>query len=274
MKIKFFLVSILILCALPLKAGLYNCDTPDGTPHVLPSEGESKITFETKAPYFKPYHLKDNLHQNKTPFLIYYAVDSSEAFMQYSVRFEIGKLQESCTKSPNVNFVAFLNSLYVDKNQFIYCKNSILRYRDISNYPALNDSLKSKRKFISIGDHTEDDLGPLTYRVRYFVHSNESFGRYPLSHPDFLYDLISFAITEEELFPSDKYIPFLNLKSHGSDNRVLAGMHECQEKAKELTCYNLAPVRFVIRRLKKIAFSKGWRCARLAVGATLARMTS
>jgi hypothetical protein len=55
---------------------------------------------------------------------------------------------------------------------------------------------------------------------------------YPLAHPDFLYSLIDFLISEETLFPTRAYLPLLNLKSHGSDQTVLSGLYSCQINAK------------------------------------------
>lgn len=240
MSIKLFLVSILILQMIPAMAGLYSCNESSAEPTLVTSSSELNLSFSTTQPYLKSYHLDNERHKKKTPYLVYYVIDSSEAFMQYAVRFEVGKLQESCTQSNHVNFVAFINSLYLQKNEFIVCKNKQLKYINFERFPDLNDSLKAKKEFISSGDHAgSDDLGPLRYLVRYFDHSNEPFGRYPLAHPDFLFDLVNLAMTDEQLFPSKEYIPYINLKSHGSEDQVLAGMHSCQEKAKELSAQNV-----------------------------------
>lgn len=234
LKTFFFLLAVALTC--DLWAGLYTCNESTANPEYVPVDTSVHLTYETTDPTFLSFHQSDELYKNKTPFLIYYAIDSSEALMQYSVRFEIAKLQESCLQSKNVNFAALINSLYVEKNQIIICKNQQLDYVNLEKYPHLNQLLKLKREFISSGEHAEsDDLGPNTYQVRYFTHSNEPFGRYPLAHPDFLYDLINLVTTEETLFPSNRYIPYLNLKSHGSETKVLAGMHQCQEKAKVLS---------------------------------------
>lgn len=217
-------------------AGLYTCNESSSDPEYIPADPNILLKYETTEPTFPSFHKNEEIIKGRTPFLIYYAIDSSEAFMQYAVRFEIAKLQESCLHSKDVNFAAVINSLYIEKNQIIICKNQRLDYLNLDKYPQLNNQLKLKREFISNGEHAEsNDLGPNTYLVRYFVHSNEPFGRYPLAHPDFLYDLINFITTEEDLFPSKDFIPYLNLKSHGSENKVLAGMHKCQEKAKELS---------------------------------------
>ena len=236
MNLRFGVLLFASLYLTPAWAGLYSCSESSTDPVYVPADPNFELTYETTDSTFLSFQKDANLYKNKTPFLIYYAIDSTEAFMQYSVKFEVAKLQESCLRSKNVNFAAFLNSLYIEKNQFIFCKNQQLHYLNLNKFPRLNDLLKLKRNFISTGEHAEsDDLGPNTYLVRYFTHSNEPFGRYPLAHPDFLFDLINLVTTEETLFPHKKYIPYLNLKSHGSATKVLAGMHQCQERAKELS---------------------------------------
>lgn len=235
-------------------ANLYNCTEASRNPVLIPAVKES-IKLSTTSPYLKSYFNDSQFHQNKTPFLIYYAIDSAEAFMQYSVKFEIAKLQQSGLKSPHVNFVGILNSLYVEKNQIIICKNQKISYLNLNTFPLLNESLTIKRKFISTGDHTENETGPILYRVRYFQHSNKPFGQFPLAHPDFLHDLVKLITTEKTLFPTEQYIPFLNLKSHGSKLQVLAGMNKCQSKAKVLSAEKVLSnvlTKNEIRFLKKI----------------------
>lgn len=233
-RYAFFILSLSTIT--PAWAGLYSCDEKSEEPFYLSAVQSTELTYETTESTFLPFHQSDELYRNRKPYLIYYAIDSAEAFMQYSVRFEVAKLQESCLKSKKVNFVALLNSLYVENNEIIVCKDQKLKYLNLKEFPELNNLLFLKRNFISTGNHAlNDNLGPLRYLVRYHEHSNESFGRYPLAHPDFLFDLVNLITTEESLFPSHKYLPFLNLKSHGSATKVLAGMHQCQEKAKELT---------------------------------------
>lgn len=217
-------------------ANLYQCNEKRMKVEATGNNTHDEVVYETTFPTILTQFQNDRFHKNKTPFLIYYSIDSAEAFMQYSVRFEIAKLMEACKKSKNVNFVGLLNSLYVEKNQILFCKNQNASFLNLKDFPKLDNSLKIKRKYISTGDHaTNDDIGPLSYLVRYFKHSNKSFGKFPLAHPDFLHDLIEFVLTEERLFPRNEYIPFLNLKSHGNKQAVLAGMQSCQEKAKVLS---------------------------------------
>lgn len=166
----------------------------------------------------------------KKPFLIYYAIDTSEAFMKYSIRFEIAKLQQSCRRNNNVQFIAFLNSLYVEKNSFIICKNQKISTLSFKNYPQLHKKLRSKRQYI-----TSDDKKVILGNQLKFKVTNKLFSEYPLAHPDFLYELIHFTISDKDLFPNERYAAFLNLKSHGSKEYLLAGLHECQKNAKILS---------------------------------------
>lgn len=235
--VRFLLLGLLVLLGtVQLSwANLYNCSSFKSKPKKISESIKTELNFVTATPFIKSSKLNNENLKGKLPFLIYYAIDSSEAFMQYSVRYELGKLIETCKSNSNVNFVGLINSLYVKKNQILVCKNNKSSYVDIANYPSLNEKLNLKKKFIVLGDHTNDELGPMTYRELYFKEANKPFGKYPLAHPDFLYDLVNHVIKDKDLFPSDRYAPFLNLKSHGSEMNVLSGMYDCQSKAKELS---------------------------------------
>lgn len=227
------LITLLFLFSSLANAGLYKCDTSDGKPELVKNPVQKNITLETAEPYFMPHALHPVAHaRNQTPYLIYYAIDSSEPFMQYSVKYEIAKLKQACKSSEKVNFVAILNSLYVDKNEIIVCKNSILENVNLNKFPQLDQSLKTKRNFLYEGDHTSELPGKMKYLVRYKKVVNEAFYNFPLAHPDFLFDLVSLVKNEKSLFHQEQYMAFLNLKSHGSRQNVLSGLHDCQIKAK------------------------------------------
>lgn len=230
---KNIIITLIILSSQLANANIYECKTADSDPKLIESKPRS-ISFEPAKPYFVEHAENPQIHsKGSMPFLIYYAIDSKEPLMQYSVKYEIAKLKESCEKSDKVNFIAFLNSLYVEKNEFILCKQNVFSTVSFDKYyKSTGESLAAKRKFLRTGDHTGELPGMMTYLVRYKDVVNEAFYDYPLAHPDFLYDLITLATTEGTLFPSSKYVPFLNLKSHGSKNNVLSGLHKCQVDAK------------------------------------------
>src|SRR6478735_5796258 len=75
----------------------------------------------------------------------------------------------------------------------------------------------------------------MSYFVRKKKVVNEAFYNFPLAHPDFLYDLVNLIKNDKSLFHQDEYMPFLNLKSHGSRQNVLSGLHDCQIQAKTLS---------------------------------------
>lgn len=230
------LIALLFLFSTLANAGLYQCNTSDGKPKLIENPVEKKISFEQAEPYFHPNALHPFMHsKNLAPYLIYYAIDSSEPFMQYSVKYEIAKLRQACEKSEKVNFVAILNSLYVDKNEFIVCKNKTYRHVNLNAFKELDQSLKAKRVYLLEGDHTKELPGKMKYLVRYKQVVNEAFYNFPLAHPDFLFDLIHLVKNEKSLFHVDEYMPFLNLKSHGSRQNVLSGLHECQIQAKTMS---------------------------------------
>lgn len=235
MKLRILTTLIVLLGFSPAKAGLYSCADGNSRPVEIKT-GRTELLFLKTPPIFPPVAQDSNKKlENKTPFLVYYAVDSTEAFMQYSIRFEVASLIENCRKSSNVNFVGLVNSLYTEKNQIIVCKDRTLTNINLSQFSELDKKLKLKRNHILTADDDSDDMGPMEYRSAHLDESNKAFWKYPLAHPDFLYELINLVMTNENIFPTDIYAPFLNLKSHGSQFNVLAGMHKCQEKAKELS---------------------------------------
>jgi hypothetical protein len=229
-----------VLC-LNAQANLYKCEDVNGEPVKV---DESHRIPKVEIHKTDPYWINDNLstarmheshNQNKTPFLIYYAIDSAEPFMKYSVNYEIAQLEKNCIGSSNVNFVALLNSLYVESNEFILCKNQRFQKVNLSQFPDLDFRLKVKHKSIGEGDHTINEMGPMSFLVKYEANINKPFSYFPLAHPDFLHELIELVINEKGLFPTNKYMPFLNLKSHGSSETVLSGLHSCQVRAKTKT---------------------------------------
>lgn len=210
---------------------VYYCSSPNSKPSVSRSS-KLELNVFTYNSDINPTELNATNLRNKSPYLIYYAVDSNEALMQYSVRFEVAKLQQACRKNSNVKFVAFLNSLYVENNSFILCKDKHVSVLSFKSFPKLNKRLIEKRKYISNVKQSDSEYGPLDYLVG-STKNKVAFWNYPLAHPDFLHDLLKLTISEKSLFPINDFGPFISLKSHGSKTHVLAGMHKCQEKAKE-----------------------------------------
>lgn len=229
------LVLFLIICQVSNAwSNIYICSSPSAKPVTTNESIKSELILSTSLPYIESNKTNVKNLENKSPFLIYYAVDSKEEFMQNSVRFEVAKLLNNCRQNSNVQFVAFLNSLYVDQNSFILCKNKKVSFLNFNKFSEIDKKLKVKRKYFSRKGQKEYEYGPLDYLVDLQTADSPYF-YYPLAHPDFLYDLVSFTILNQDLFPSDKYAAFLNLKSHGSESTVLSGLHSCQEKAKNLT---------------------------------------
>lgn len=224
------LLVVLFTSSLAL-AGLYECKSPDGEPTLI-EKNSKKVSFTTTPPFITPYAKDPRMNQeSRKPFLIYYAVDSEEPFMQMSVRYELAELQKACERSEHVNFIVFLNSDITWK-RFQYCKNKVLKEGRISEYPALDKKFEAKRKAIWEGDQSSNVDSPLKFVARYSDDVKRIFYDYPLAHPDFLYDLVEFAITTSELFPTEKYTPFINLKSHGNIKNLLSGLQKCQITSK------------------------------------------
>ena len=229
---SFLSLAFSALLSLPTYAGLYECSSPDAKP-VLTSKVTKNISFETSIPFFMPYYKEPTINPDgKIPFLIYYAIDTEEPFMQYSVKYELAELRLACERSDKVNYAAIINSKFATWSTIQICKNKTFQEVDLRKFPALFKSLETKKRYIWEGDHTTSDTGPMSFLVRFQKENNKVFYDYPLAHPDFVHDLISFVMTEESLFPKNKFIPFLNLKSHGSKKHVLSGLHPCQVQAK------------------------------------------
>jgi hypothetical protein len=213
-------------------AGLYQC-SEDGSGIVInKSVLPANFCLNSTRPKLFDNAENSDVHKGKKPFLFYYAVDSEEAFMQYSIKLEVEQLKKVCKESPDVNFVVLLNSLYLAKNEITVCKNQTVEQVALTKFARFNQSLLTKLDYLSLGDHTSNLLGPMTMLVRYPLTTNDAFKKYPFAHPDFLYDFLKLVLSEPSLFPSNVYMPFVNLKSHGSKRNLLSGLQECQAKAK------------------------------------------
>lgn len=230
--------TLIILLAFLLSslanAGLYECKNPEGEPTLVTENNKTatlKVSPEStyEAPYSKhPDLLKDY----KKPFLIYYAIDTEEPFMQYSINYELAELRKACERSEHVNFVVFRNSEAI-WGDYSYCKNKKFVEADFKDFPEMKEKFETKRKAIWEGDQSNVLSSPLKFVSRYSNDVKEIFYQYPLAHPDFLYDLMEFAVTKDHLFPSKEYTPFINLKSHGNVKTMLAGLSKCQVEAKK-----------------------------------------
>ena len=255
MKISLFSLVILVgLGAANVQASLYSCNSLEGEPIAIDeSQVKQSLISSFTSPTWKPDTSLRSEANTKIPFLIYYAVDSEEPFMQLTTKYEIAKLTASCLKSERVNFAAVINSLYVEKNEIIICKSKNLFRLKIDHYPEFDKRLKQKRSYILEADHTEDEQGPMDFIVRFEKSINKPFYNYPLSHPDFVYNFISLLVDKNELFPSVKYEPILNLKSHGSPTTVLSGLHSCQVEAKRRTQEKLIGTLLTPSETKKLS---------------------
>lgn len=224
-------ILFVVICFFNLAfANVYNCTSPEGEIVKIDKTKFAPRYEWTSATWFRDTILNNEI-ANKTPVLIYYVIDSNEPYMKLSTNYEIERLKNSC-KGKGVNFVIIQNSSYINNNSFTICKNQLVQTISFKNYTKLNESLKRKRSFLKKGTHITNDLGPMRYLVKYNDHTRKSFYNFPLTHPDFLYDLINFTTQEKSLFPSDQYLPLLNLKSHGNEDMVLSGLHSCQTEAK------------------------------------------
>lgn len=214
---------------------IYSCNSPSGKPYKNDENIKTELSISTLFPFIKSHELNYYNLKDKKPFLIYYAIDSSEDFMQISVRYEIARLQTECKQNSNVNFVGLINSLYVKKNQILICKNKKFSYVNLRDYTSLNKKLITIKKSISSGIKNGVEIVNLNLSTKYPEQTKKAFSNFPLAHPNFLHELIYFVSNETKMFPASQFAPFIHLKSHGSRDYVLSGMYECQSKAKEIS---------------------------------------
>ena len=222
-----------------------NLEVTCASPFVF-GTNQSKIPCSADPTQPSLYQFKNNLSQpEKSPFLVYYAVDTLEPFMQASVDFEVKKLREVCSKNKLVNWIVFLNSHYVNAENetpsFLFCKNGKVESRD---YPSeLIESLNTKRYIIENAATIDiyEQLAYMMHLIRYPRYTELEDGTYvdigyqfakrnPFAHPDYLFDLISYV--RQDIFPYSDYVPFLHLKSHGSKEFLLTGLTSYQEEDK------------------------------------------
>lgn len=238
MSILIYATAVLFL-SMNCIASIYKCYSPSNDPKKVQNSIKTELSITHMPSYITSNELNVLNLDRKKPFLIYFAIDSYESFMQISVQYEISKLQQKCRENSNVEFVAFLNSLFVNERKFIVCKNRLPRKINLSDFPDLNQRLSRKLSYIAnIGDGSKQK-NPLLFKTKSNKEIKRAFKNYPLAHPDFLHDLIQFATTDKELFPNEKHAAFIHLKSHGSREHVLAGLHSCQERAKVLNSSQL-----------------------------------
>jgi hypothetical protein len=166
---------------------------------------------------------------NQQAVLIYYASDTPEPFMQWTVDEEILALRRSCNSNqPSVNWLAFTNSYYIGDGTpgsgkaFLMCKGGVASM--VAMPASLVSSIEAKRAWLA-GTSAADPLTLFEIRVPFPSDQGTDFSNYPLAHPDILRQILGFA---GQLFPPSTYTPFLHLKSHGSEQMVLTGLTQDQ----------------------------------------------
>ena len=159
--------------------------------------------------------------------LIYYVVDTEEPFYQATVDYEVRSLRSVCDAShPNTNWIAFLNSWIVyNSNLYLTCVNGVLSQAHLSS--DLTDLITK------ISADSYDNAHPtegLKIALTHKPELNKLFKSYPLAHPEVLWHLLDFATTQ--VFPVDQYALTMTLKSHGSNELMLAGLTVDQKQEK------------------------------------------
>ncbi|OUR94808.1 hypothetical protein A9Q84_17005 [Halobacteriovorax marinus] len=193
-------------------------------------------------------------NSSKMPALIYYAVDPVEPYMISVIDYEIKKLRQACRSGDHVNWVAFLNSHYLgiktkdssgnvtnNPYSFIYCGQRSDRYEyieelsegrfNVAKLPTLlAKSLEIRRGMLLTPGIFEREGEEILFQTMYGYDVAKPFYNFPLSHPDFLFELTEEA--RKHLFPSHSFTHFIHMKSHGSPYSLLTGLTKKQEDSK------------------------------------------
>lgn len=259
-------MSQLLRPMLTVLAMLAACKTPSpGNDSTVASlETECGATSES-APKFSqtstpPVVISDlpPSSKSKRAALIYYAVDSPEPFMTISVDHEIKSLRQAC-KAAAVDWVAVTNSFFMKRavpsvavcRQGKYSLDPVdPKFVTLFNLKRqiLLDRAKAKPEFmkwkfpggVPEGNTDEESLALFNaekefaslpnFKPPFDAKRTKDFMDYPLSHPEFVHDVLSYV--RDRIFEPTKYTYFVHLKSHGSHSLFLTGLTEEQAKGK------------------------------------------
>lgn len=161
--------------------------------------------------------------------VIYYAIDTREAFMQAAVDEDIRALRASCEltadpqKKARINWIAFVNSHFIDGTpSYLRCKAGEFKEESFSD--TFNADLQPVLDKIT---------NPATYSASgadLAATKVQGYKDFPFADYRVLRAMLKHART---VFPADSHVYHLHIKSHGSAKLALTGLTETQWKKKD-----------------------------------------
>ena len=171
----------------------------------------------------------------KKTALIYYVADTPEPYFQAALSHEIRSLREACaSRHENINWVAYVNSHYVVKKQFMKCNAGKFSIEDMKIEKL--DEVASAIKDPDFDTQLKNTKDPRTAlfsaegAIKHPASLNKQYGDNPFVHPEVFRLLMSHAMTT--VFPSKDFVFALNPKGHGSENFALTGLTQEQLEGK------------------------------------------
>ena len=187
--------------------------------------------------------------KTKKQALLYYAVDSADPFMQIAVDYEVRTLIKTCNPTTKANFVAILNSHYVNPSnrRLMICRSGVFTKEEFPRNLFLEKMLDaaSDPNFVVTKEDMFDELmeglkdvanekeespkePPATMLIYHPVGLNGPpmfralFKQYPLAYIGALRSIWAHVISK--VFPTEEFTTHLHLKSHGSSSLALTGL--------------------------------------------------
>ena len=201
-----------------------------------PGSASGKYEIVKNMPFI-PRNLVATESKKKTA-LIYYVADTKEPYFQAAIAHEIRSLREACaSRSEHINWVAFVNSHYLARKQYIKCAGGKISMVDmkIDKLDEIVDAIKDPQfdtKLKSAVDSRTALFAPES-AVEHPSNLNKHYADNPFVHPEVFHRIMLYAMTE--VFPSTDFVYAINTKGHGSENFALTGLTEEQltEKTKK-----------------------------------------
>lgn len=162
--------------------------------------------------------------------VVYYAIDTREAFMQAAVDEDIRALRATCeltldqAKKARINWIAFVNSHFIDgKPSYLSCTAGVFAEQAFPEavMQELQPVLANATNPATYGSSTSAELVQLKV---------QGYTDFPFSHHRVLGTMLRFART---LFAANTHVFHLHIKSHGSAKLALTGLTQQQWTSKD-----------------------------------------
>jgi hypothetical protein len=190
----------------------------------------SKFVRVPNEPFFVRNEFTASAAKKKTA-IIYYAADTAEPYFQAAVSHEIRSLREACaSKNELVNWVAFVNSHWLVKKQYMQCVSGKFSVVDmkIDKLEEIVAAIKDPSFDTQLKDK-EDPRTALFSAESAVAHGKELNVQYesvPFAHPEVFRLVTEHAMTQ--VFPARDFVYIVNPKGHGSREFAITGLTQEQ----------------------------------------------